>query len=363
MRYIDEFRRQDFAGDLLKKIREVSKMPVSIMEICGTHTHSVSRYGLRGALPENITLVSGPGCPVCVTSAGDVSRLIEFSRKKRDVIVATFGDMMRVPGLDSTLMDERAAGADVRVVYSPLNAIDVAKANPSREVVFYGVGFETTSPTVAAAILMAKEGKIKNLSVLALHKLTPPAMKALLDSGEIKIDGFICPGHVTAIIGARAYEFLAKDYHAPCVVAGFEPVDVLLGLYMLVKQLERGEAQIEIEYDRVVTWEGNVRAQAVINEVFEPADASWRGIGVIPLSGLKIKDAFAEFDAEKRFSIPGPANAPEPKGCKCGDVLKGLIKPLECPLFGRLCTPDLPIGPCMVSSEGTCAAFYKYRAA
>jgi hydrogenase expression/formation protein HypD len=361
LNYIDEFREKEKTEGILRRIREVSKKDASIMEICGTHTHSVSKYGIRDALPPNIRLISGPGCPVCVTSAGDINRIIEFSKRERNVIIATFGDMMRVPGTVSTLTQTRAGGADIRVVYSPLGAIDIAKAEPSKEVVFYAVGFETTAPTVAGTILKAKNDGVKNLSVLSLHKLTPPAMKALIDGGEIDITGFICPGHVTAVIGANAYGFIARDYKSPCVVAGFEPLDVLLGLLMLTKQIEEGRSDIEIEYDRVVTPGGNITAQEVMNEVFAATDARWRGIGTIPASGLKIRPAYAEFDAEKKFAMPLPEEDAEPKGCSCGKVLKGLITPPECVLFGQSCTPDTPAGPCMVSSEGTCAAFYKYR--
>ena len=360
MKFIDDFRERKRAEALLEKIRSSSRRGVTIMEICGTHTHSISRYGIRDSLPPTIRLVSGPGCPVCVTSASDINRVIEFSRSRDDVIIATFGDMMRVPGSSSNLMEERAGGADIRVVYSPLNVIETARENPEKEVVFYAVGFETTVPTVAATILKAREEGIRNLSVLSLHKLTPPAMKALMDSGEIAIDGFVCPGHVTAVIGAGAYSFLSTVYRAPCVVAGFEPVDVLLGMYMLVAQLEEGRHDIEIEYKRVVTWEGNSRAKEIMEEVFHPADALWRGIGMIPASGLKINPAYSDLDAEARFQIKAGEDG-EPKGCECGSVLKGIKTPPECPLFGRTCAPDTPVGPCMVSSEGTCAAFYRYR--
>ncbi len=362
MNYIDEFRDKEKAQALLSAIRKTSRKKVNIMEICGTHTHSIAKYGIKNALPETINLVSGPGCPVCVTSASDIERIIEFSRSEKNAIIATFGDMMRVPGKTSTLMEERSRGADVRVVYSPLGAIDIAKENPGKQVVFYSVGFETTAPTVAATIIKASEEGVKNLSALSLHKLTPPAMKALMDGGGVNIDGFICPGHVTAIIGARSYEFLAKDYKSPCVVAGFEPLDVLMGLLMLTRQVEEARAEIEIEYNRVVSWDGNLMAQEVLNTVFEPCDAIWRGIGSIPLSGLRLKDGFSAFDAEKRFSIKSYA-ADEPKGCMCGEVLKGIAAPEKCPLFGGACTPEEPVGPCMVSSEGTCAAYYKYRAA
>jgi hydrogenase expression/formation protein HypD len=360
MRYLDEFRKREAADKILEAIRRISRKEANIMEICGTHTHSISRYGIRQALPSNIRLISGPGCPVCVTSASDIDRIINLSRAEKDIIIATFGDMLRVPSQTSSLQEERARGADVRVLYSPLNAVQVAMENPEKEVVFYAVGFETTAPTVAATVLEAERQGIKNLSVFSLHKLTPPAMKALLDSGEVKIHGFICPGHVTAIIGAKAYGFLASDYNAPCVVAGFEPIDALLGLYRLIVQLEENRCEIEIEYDRVVKWDGNPYAKMTMDEVFEPSDASWRGIGTIPLSGLRIRERFSSFDAEKRFSMPACPEA-EPRGCRCGDVLKGMIRPSQCPLFGRSCTPEAPVGPCMVSSEGTCAAYYKYR--
>jgi len=360
MRYIDEFRDKTGAIAIIDRIRKVSRRPVNIMEICGTHTHSISRYGIREALPPTIRLISGPGCPVCVTSAADINRVIDFSRSHKDAIIATFGDMMRVPGSTSSLQEQRAHGGDIRVVYSPLGALEIARANPGREVVLYAVGFETTAPTVAATILEAGEAGIKNLSVLSLHKLTPPAMRALLDAGEVRIDGFIAPGHVTAIIGAGAYEFLSTEYDSPCVVAGFEPMDALLGILMLVTQLEEGRCTTEIEYDRVVTREGNRKAQSIIGEVFTPADSLWRGIGVIPMSGLALRDKYAEFNAEKRFDIPAGVDA-EPAGCRCALVLKGLITPDECPLFGKACTTGTPVGPCMVSSEGTCSAYYKYR--
>lgn len=360
MKYIDEFRKREQAQKLLARIRDESHKRVNIMEICGTHTHTISKYGIRDAMPPNLKLISGPGCPVCVTSAGDIQRIINLSSSSKDVIITTFGDMLRVPGTNSSLQEEKARGGDIRVVYSPLNTLDIALKNPDKEVIFYAVGFETTVPTVAATILAARDRGIKNFSVLSLHKLTPPAMRALVQSGELDIHGFLAPGHVTTIIGAGAYGFLSDEFNAPCVVAGFEPLDAIHGLYMLVKQLEDGRADIEIQYKRVVTREGNTKAQEIMDEVFEPADSHWRGIGVIPKSGLGIREAFAGFDAGKRFSIPEEEGA-EPPGCECGEVLKGLITPEECPLFAGACTPDAPVGPCMVSSEGTCAAYYKYR--
>ncbi len=358
--FIDEYREREAATRILEKIHAISTKKITIMEICGTHTHSVSKYGIRNSLPPNITLISGPGCPVCVTASSDINRIIDFVETHPDVTVATFGDMMRVPGSYSTLSEAKANGADIRVVYSPLNAIEFAEKDPDKEVLLFAVGFETTSPTVAATIKIAKEKGLKNLSVLALHKLTPPAMRALMDSGGIHIDGFICPGHVTAITGSEAYAFLAREYKAPCVVAGFEPVDLLLGVYMLVKQLEEGRANIEIEYSRIVHPNGNKKAQQVLLDVFTPTDALWRGIGEIPGSGLKIKEAYSGFDAERRFEIPSGPEI-EPDGCDCASVLKGLITPPECALFGTACTPERPVGPCMVSSEGTCAAYYRYK--
>ncbi len=360
MKYITEFRKREQAKGLVGRIIEAATKPYCIMEICGTHTHAISRYGVRESLKGALRLISGPGCPVCVTSTGDVDRAIELSGRD-GVILATFGDMMRVPGSASSLQEVKATGADVRVVYSPLDSIRMALDNPDKEVVLFAVGFETTVPTVAATILTAKERGIKNFSALALPKLTPPAMKALMDSGEVDIDAFLAPGHVTAIIGAEAYSFLAADYGSPCVVAGFEPIDALYGIYMLVRQMEEKRSDIEIQYKRVVTWEGNLKAMEVIGKVFEEADASWRGIGTIPMSGLKIRNAYSKFDAEDRFSITPAAEVPDPPGCACGEVLKGLITPEECKLFATACTPETPVGPCMVSSEGTCAAYYKYE--
>ncbi len=359
MKYVDEFRDRDIAKGIIEKIHGVSRKPVSIMEICGSHTHSISKYGIRDALPRNIRLISGPGCPVCVTSAGDINRIVEFVRNKRHVILVTFGDMMRVPGSGSSLEREKARGSDIRVVYSPADVLTIAESNPDREVVFSAVGFETTAPAVAATILMAQERGLGNISFLSLHKLTPPAMRALLDSGDVKLGGFICPGHVTAIIGADAYRFISSEYHAPCVVAGFEPLDVLQGIYMLILQEEEGRSGIEIQYKRIVTWEGNRKARAIMDRVFETCDALWRGIGNIPMSGLKLRSAFGDLDAARRFSLPEGIDEEIP-GCLCGNLLKGLMAPNECPLFGKACTPENPKGPCMVSSEGTCAAYYKY---
>lgn len=364
MKYVDEFRDSERAKAIIKAINEVAaRLPeLTVMEICGTHTHTISKYGIRAALPKNIKLLSGPGCPVCVTAEEDIDAILNFTRSKPEVTIMTFGDMLRVPGTNSSLELERSLGSVVRVIYSPLDVLDFARANPSKEVVFFSVGFETTAPTVAATILKASVERLENLSLFSRHKLTPPAMKALMDSGEVRIDGFICPGHVTAIIGSEAYAFLAREYASPCVVAGFEPVDTLLGLLMLLRQFNDKRCEIEIEYDRVVSVEGNIKAKLVMDKVFKPAQASWRGIGVIPGSGLVLRDDFAAFDAEERFDIKvEEVDTTKASACICADVLKGIMTPLECPAFDKTCTPETPLGPCMVSSEGTCSAYYRYE--
>jgi hydrogenase expression/formation protein HypD len=359
MKFIDEFRQKESSQGLLKKIRDISTKKVNIMEICGTHTHTISKYGIRDTLPSNIRLISGPGCPVCVTASGDIDKIIAFIKDEKNVIIATFGDMMRVPGTVSSLQEQKADGSDIRVVYSPLGSLDIAAANPTKEVVLFAVGFETTIPTVAATIYLAKERKMKNFSAFTLHKLTPPAMKALMDSGELNLHGFLCPGHVTAVIGAHAYKFLSDDYNTPCVVAGFEPLDAIHGLFILTKQLEEGNAEIIIQYKRVVTWEGNKKAQQMMEQVFEKCDSVWRGFGKIPMSGLRMRDEYSDYNAECKFEMPA-IDYEDPGACTCGNVLKGLSSPNQCPFFSTACTPETPLGPCMVSSEGTCAAYYKY---
>lgn len=359
VKFLSEFRDPAMAAGLLKRIEAVSTKPVSFMEVCGTHTVAISRNGLRHAVPENIRLLSGPGCPVCVTANSDIDRMIAISGRP-GVIMTTFGDMMKVPGSYSSLSEEKAKGRDIRVVYSTLNALEVAEANPDKEVVFFGVGFETTTPTIAMSIIEARKRNLSNYSVLSVHKLVPPAMKALLDLGEIKLDGFICPGHVSMVIGTKPYEFIARDYNIPCVITGFEPLDVLESVLLLTEMSEAGEARVENAYKRVVTEDGNPRAMETMNAVFTPGDGDWRGIGVIPGSGLDIREEFAEFDAMLKFAgieVP-PVN--EHKGCKCGLVLRGVIYPYECGLFGKACVPENPVGPCMVSSEGSCAAYYRY---
>lgn len=359
MKHIDEYRDADLSRKMIDKIKGVSRKEVRLMEVCGTHTMAIFRSGIRALLPETITLLSGPGCPVCVTSQQEVDTFIKLAGIK-DVIVATFGDLMKVPGTHSSLQKERAEGKETRIVYSTFDALDLARKNPQKEVVFLGVGFETTAPTIAASILEAEKRKLKNFSVLSAHKLVPPALAALMEADNVKIDGFICPGHVSVIIGSGAYVPVVEKYHIPCVIAGFEPADILQSVYLLVKQIEAGDAQLGNEYRRAVTFEGNAKARHIMYQVFEPSDAPWRGIGTIPGSGLKIRDEFSTFDAKKKFDLSVP-DSKEPKGCACGEILLGLKTPPECRLYKKVCTPAHPVGPCMVSSEGTCAAYYKYH--
>jgi hydrogenase expression/formation protein HypD len=358
MRYVDEFGDPDLAASLVGGIRRRSTRPIRIMEFCGTHTVAIFKHGIRQLLPSTIELLSGPGCPVCVTANSDLDWAIALAGEP-DVIVTTFGDMVRVPGSRSSLEQAKADGADVRLVYSPLDALHIARDNPGRAVVFVGIGFETTAPTIAATVLQAEEEGIGNFFVLSLHKLTPPAMKAILDLGEVRLNGVIGPGHVTTIIGSRAWEFVPRDYGLSCVVAGFEPLDVLQGIYALVGRIEAEDPGVDNAYTRSVRAEGNRMALNLMNEVFEVCAADWRGIGGIPDSGLAFKGEFRHFAARDRFDVdPGPPE--EPAGCICGDVIRGAARPTECPLFGTACTPARPVGPCMVSSEGTCAAYYRY---
>lgn len=358
MKYIDEYRNKEIAQNILWQIKSISQKKINLMEVCGSHTVSIFRNGIRKILPPNINLISGPGCPVCVTPIQYIDEIIAFSRKD-NFIITTFGDMIRVPGSNSTLEKEKANGSDIRIVYSTLDALKIAYDNPFKNVVFMGVGFETTSPTIASVILKAKEEKINNFSVLCVAKIMPPAMKSLLDAEEVNIDGFICPGHVSAIIGSKPYSFIASQYNIPCVISGFEPLDILQTIFMLVKQIEKNKAKVEIQYKRIVKPEGNKIALEKINRVFKIVDSEWRGMGKIPLSGLEIRDKYEQFNARK-FSI-SVERPKEISGCRCGEVLRGIIIPPECPLFGKICTPEDPKGACMVSSEGTCAAYYKYN--
>ena len=329
----------------------------TFMEVCGTHTMAISRYGLRDLLPSGMRLVSGPGCPVCVTAVGDLDVVVALARQP-EVTIVTFGDLVRVPSSRSSLASERAAGADVRVVYSPLDALDLAVAEPDRQFVLAGIGFETTAPTVAGALVIARERRLRNFSVLSLHKTMPGALRALLDAGESHIDGFVLPGHGSVVTGSDAYRFLADDYGVGGVVAGFGPDDVLEALLMLARQ---SRPAIENGYRRAVAPAGNRVAQELLARVFEPCDAVWRGLGPIPGSGLRLAAGYRDFAAEERFTVD-PGEPLEPRGCRCGEVLRGLIDPPQCVLFGRRCTPETPVGACMVSSEGSCAAHYRYRA-
>jgi hydrogenase expression/formation protein HypD len=332
---------------------------INIMEVCGTHTMAISRHGLRQLLPSNINLISGPGCPVCVTSANDIDRVIEIARQ-HEVTVFTFGDMIRVPGTESSLYNEKSNGRDIKLCYSPSDALDFAKNNPDKKVVFIAIGFETTIPLTSVIIKRAYMKKINNFYIYNTHKLIPEALEILLTDKEIKIDAFLCPGHVSTIIGSIPYNFIAHDYRVPCVISGFEPIDIMKSIAMIVDQIKKGRPEVEIQYSQVVRKEGNPTAVKSIYDVFEKADSLWRGIGNIPGSGLKLKGRFMTFDAMKNFPVK-EINTREPKGCRCGDVLKGIIKPMECGLFSRKCSPENPVGPCMVSSEGSCAAYYRYE--
>lgn len=355
------FRNRDDVRALVKAIESSPIKQMNIMEVCGTHTMAIAEAGIKQLIPEGIRLVSGPGCPVCVTPSEKIDEAYYLS-KNNDVIITTYGDMLRVPGSERGISLEmsRMEGADIKIVYSPMDALNIATKNPDRMVVFLGVGFETTAPASAAAILEAFEMGIDNFSVFSMHKTMENAMRSLLDSGETKVDGFLLPGHVSVILGVDGFKFLEDDYKVPGVISGFEPADILNAIYLLMRQKEEGISRIENEYTRLVSQRGNTAAFDTMNEVFEPCDDIWRGLGVIKSSGLKIREKFNRYDTEQRLDIIHSVH----KGsspCRCGDVLKGLIEPHDCPMFGNQCIPDSPIGPCMVSSEGSCAAAYKYR--
>jgi len=358
LKFITEFRSSELAEGLISQIHRKSKTSARFMEFCGGHTVTIFRYGIRRVLPSTIDMVSGPGCPICVTANADLDKAIALAQIP-EVIIATFGDMLKVPGSHSSLQEVKANGADVRMVYSTMDALKIAEDNPGKSVVFLGIGFETTAPTIAASILQAEENGIKNYYVLSLHKLCPPVIRAVLDSGEVKLHGLICPGHVSAIIGSHPWEFIAQDYGIPCVVSGFEPLDILQCVNMLVAQIENSESKVEIAYRRGVHPEGNQQAIKLMEEVFETCPAEWRGIGEVPDSGLKVRKEYQPFDAEVAFDID-PGSPYEPEGCICGDILRGVKTPLDCRLFGKVCTPESPVGPCMVSSEGSCSAYYLY---
>lgn len=363
MKYIDEFRNPEAARALRGHIQDLAARlppaghPVRIMEVCGSHTMAIARFGIRGVLPGNIDLISGPGCPVCVTPAGYVDTAIRLAG--RGAIVVTFGDMLHVPGSEASLAASRAAGADIRVAYSPLTAADLAAAHPDRQVVFLAIGFETTMAPVVMLAETAVTRGLRNLSLLTAFKLVPPALAALLDDPALAIDAFLCPAHVSAIIGADAYQPVVDRYRVPCVIAGFEPLDILYGIAGILRQVVDGRPVVENQYSRVVRPGPNRKAEALFARYLEPYDAPWRGIGIIPASGMRLQPRFGGLDAEQVFGETVGMGR-EPAGCRCGDVIKGKQQPQDCPLFGTRCTPDAAVGPCMVSSEGSCAASYKY---
>jgi hydrogenase expression/formation protein HypD len=361
LRFVEEFRDADMAQALAAQIIDLCEpgRQYKFMEVCGGHTHTIYKHGLEDYLPANITLVHGPGCPVCVIPMGRVDDAIHLAEQP-DVIMTSFGDMMRVPGGRGSFFDSKAAGADIRIVYSPLDSLKIARQNPDKRVVFMAIGFETTAPSSAMTVLRAAAEGIDNFSIFCNHVTIIPAIKAILDSPDLRLDGFIGPGHVSTVIGCRPYEFIARDYGKPLVCAGFEPLDILQSVYMLLKQLAEGRSEVENQYTRVVPWNGNLKALQVIGQVMELRPYfEWRGLGFISHSALKVRDEYSGFDAERLFDVPGVRVA-DPKACQCGEVLKGVLKPWECKVFGTACTPETPIGTCMVSSEGACAAYYNF---
>jgi hydrogenase expression/formation protein HypD len=360
MKYVDEFRDPELAKNISEEIGRLSNgQPLKFMEVCGGHTHTIYKHGIEDVLPRNIDLVHGPGCPVCVLPMGRIDDAIAIARTE-GVIFTTFGDMMRVPGSSGSLLDAKAEGADVRFVYSPLDALKVARENPDKQVVFFAIGFETTAPSTAVTLLRAQAENVKNFSVFCNHVTIIPAIKAILDSPDLRLDGFIGPGHVSMVIGMRPYNFIARQHHKPVVIAGFEPLDIIQSIYMIVQQITEGRAEVENQYGRVVRAEGNIKGLEVMARTMELRPFfEWRGLGFITHSALKLRAEFAPWDAELRFEVPGLRVA-DPKACQCGEVLKGVIKPWECKVFGTACTPETPIGTCMVSPEGACAAYFNY---
>jgi hydrogenase expression/formation protein HypD len=361
MRFVDEFRDAEKARVLAARIAELCEpgRRYKFMEVCGGHTHTIYKHGLEDYLPETVSLVHGPGCPVCVIPMGRVDDAIAIAEQP-DVIMTSFGDMLRVPGGRGSFFDSNAAGADIRMVYSPLDSLKIARANPDKRVVFMAIGMETTAPSTAMTVLRAAAEGLDNFSIFCNHVTIIPAIKAILDSPDMRLDGFIGPGHVSTIVGCRPYEYVSRDYNKPLVCAGFEPLDILQSVYMLMRQVHEGRAEVENQYARVVPWNGNAKALAVIAEVMELRPYfEWRGLGFISQSALQVREKYAAFDAERIFQLPGVRVA-DPKACQCGEVLKGVLRPWECKVFGTACTPETPIGTCMVSSEGACAAYYNF---
>jgi hydrogenase expression/formation protein HypD len=361
VRFVDEFRDQEKAQALAAEIAGLCEpgRQYKFMEVCGGHTHTIYKHGLEDYLPETVTLIHGPGCPVCVIPMGRVDDAIWIAERP-DTILTSFGDMMRVPGGRGSFFDSKAKGADIRMVYSPLDSLKVARDNPDKRVVFMAIGFETTAPSSAMTVLRAAAEGLENFSIFCNHVTIIPAIKAILDSPDMRLDGFIGPGHVSTVIGCRPYEFIARDYGKPLVVAGFEPLDILQSIYMLLRQLREGRCEVENQYTRVVPWNGNRKALEVIGETMALRPYfEWRGLGFISHSALGVRESYERFDAERLFELPGLRVA-DPKACQCGEVLKGVIKPWECKVFGTACTPETPIGTCMVSPEGACAAYYNF---
>ena len=352
-------RIESLLNDISTRFEKLGRRTVKLMEVCGTHTMSIARSGLKHLLPDGLELVSGPGCPVCVTPIGYVDAAIELARRP-EVIIATFGDMIRVPGSSSSLERVKGEGADIRIVYSPMKSLEIAADAPGRTVVFLGVGFETTAPATATLITIAAELDTENFVMLGAHKLIPPALRAIASDSELRVDGFYLPGHVSVVIGAEPYKFVAEEFNRPCVITGFEPEDVLEATAMMLGQMLTGKAEVQNQYRRVVHAEGNPTARRRMRDVYEVSDACWRGLGVVPQSGLEMRTTYAQWEAKRRFGIEIPADEPE-TDCLCGDVLKGKVHPTACPLFGTRCTPATAVGACMVSSEGACAASYRYE--
>ncbi|MEZ5115909.1 MAG: hydrogenase formation protein HypD [Candidatus Nanopelagicales bacterium] len=359
MKYLDEFADPDLARALLDEITRTVTRPWAVMEVCGGQTHTIIRNGIDQLLPDGVELIHGPGCPVCVTPLEMIDRALEIASRP-DVIFCSFGDMLRVPGSSTDLFRVKGAGGDVRIVYSPLDAVRIAQANPDKQVVFFGIGFETTAPANAMTVQMARRLGLDNFSLLVSHVLVPPAITALMESPTRRVQGFLAAGHVCTVMGVSEYEPLVQRYSVPIVVTGFEPLDVLEGIRRVLLQLEQGRAELENAYPRAVQPQGNPAAQAVVRDVFETCDRAWRGIGTIPMSGWRLAPEWVEFDAEKRFDVEGITTEESPL-CRSGEVLQGLIKPYECEAFGQQCTPRSPLGAPMVSSEGACAAYYQFR--